>query len=245
MRYDLQYQVLVRKAIAQGGLNIESFVEQAVASGIPRERIQQLVLQDLEDEGPIFGKFFRDLTGSAQSAVAAARRQGEAAARAHGRQLISLSKLNDVVNDADPELLDAIERESGDIPLTWVATLKNTCHLCLPLHGTTRLASEWNDLGLDPQSIHVNAGFRSDCQCNLVDEGHVNQEKELQPLRRVTDRTATGLKGSKRTVRGIGQQDLTASIKARDKAMDSLQGRRQLRLLGKARADEFEDPKDA
>jgi hypothetical protein len=42
----------------------------------------------------------------------------------------------------------------------------------------------------------------------------------------------TGLKGSKKTRRAIAQGDIDKALAARDKAMESPQGRRTMRLMG-------------
>jgi len=235
MRYDRQYYVLARKAVAEGVTEVQAFIDLAVNNGVSRERIHQLIIEDIEGGGPIFGRFIRGITGAAEGAVVAAKYQGEVAARAYGQGLIDLSQLDEATDVADPEALQSIEDDTEDrIAMTWVATSSNVCHLCLPLHGVTRTIAEWKELNLIPGQVHYVEGWQSKCQCKWVQAEQFDRRTGMAPLRRTKDRTATGLKGDKRTVRGITSSDLKASLEARDKAMQSERGRRQLRLLGQS-----------
>ena len=240
MRYDKVYQILAKRAVEQGGLNIKTFVELAKSSGMSEQRIGELLMDDLNSAGPIFGKFFRDLTGASKSTIIAASQQGEALAVAVQENLMTLADMEDAANAADPEALATVEDSLDDVPFVWVAALKRTCHLCLPLHGVTRTQRQWRDLGLQPGpgGIHDKEGWGTPCYCHFVRAAPGVATDELQPLRRAAIRTTTGLKGSKKTVRAMSSEDLRASLKARDEAMESVVGRRQLRLLGEARADE-------
>lgn len=249
MRYDRQYYALARKAASQGGVDIQAFIDLAVNNGVSRERIHQMIIEDIETGGPIFGRFIRDLGGAAESSVVAAKHQGEMAARAYHEGLIELAEMDDVTDIADPEALQRIEDDTADlIDVTWVTTSSNVCHLCLPLHGVTKSIEEWRELNLIPGQVHFVEGWKSSCKCKWIRPDQFDRRKEMPPLRRVKDRTATGLKGDKRTVRGIASSDLLESLAARDKAMQSERGRRQLRLLGQSMPtrprDEGEIPSD-
>jgi hypothetical protein len=262
------YRILARRAVQQGGIDVESFVEQAVAGGMSPDRVMELLLEDLENNGPLFGRFFRSLTGAAENTVMAAVRQGETAAFALSeaeadieatrlqrlargedpaqQALLARAEVDDAVRNADPVALQEIEDVATDrLELTWIAELRNTCHLCLPLHGTTRTIQEWNELGYHPDTIHSREGWTTPCHCKRIpvrtaaDEFADGSQRKLRselvsPLKRNKVESPTGLKGNKRTARGISQIDVEKSIQARDKALESLQGRRTMRLLGQS-----------
>jgi hypothetical protein len=242
-RYDSIYRILARRAVREGGIDVESFVDQALEGGMDPERIQEQLLFDVENDGPIFGKFFRTLKGAAEGAVMAAERQGfavglinEDRADEEIARLRRLANMDDVLDGADPEELAAVEEAGADrLELTWVAELRNTCHLCLPLHGKSLTRDEWDKLGKNPSTIHSNEGWVTPCHCQLVPTRVASDREELRtPLVRNKLKSPKGLKGSKRTARGVTQQDLDRSLAARDKAMESEGGRRTLRLLGKS-----------
>ena len=230
-RYDRIYQALAERAVEQGGVDLRALFRQAEAAGMSADRFQERLLQDLEEGGPIFGKFFRSLGGAARGATAAAMRQGEFAGDVE-RFTGLASTVGSIIDTADPELLGQLEDELGDrVPFTWVAELVNTCHRCLPLHGTTRTLAQWQELGLHPETIH--ADWNSECKCRLIRSDQAASQKDLvAPLKRNKVKSPTGLKGSRRTSRAVSQVDLDKSIAARDEAMKSLEGRRTLRLLG-------------
>lgn len=244
-RYDRMYAILARRAVKEGGIDVESFVDQALEVGISPERIQEMLLEDLANDGPLFGRFFRTLTGAAETAVLTAERQGfdvgvlaEDVADKRIAELRRIVNMDDALTEADPEKLAEIEQAGASmVEYTWIALMQNTCHLCLPLHGHSRTKEEWQELGVLPDTIHVNAGFVSKCRCTLVPRNVAEGRADLQaPLLRNKLVSDTGLKGSKRTARGVAQQDLDRAIAARDKALESEQGRRTLRLLGKTSA---------
>lgn len=245
MRYDRVWSNLVNRAISQGGLDIQSFIDQAVELGMSEDAIQQRLLDDLESDGPIFGRFFRSLGGAAELSVNAAYNQGSKVGDIDGdRELKRLLGLRTNVNEfgsiidvADPEAMQEIadavaERDER----MWVSELINTCFVCLPLHGTVRTMAEWDELGFDPSTIHQLQGWASKCHCKLVPSRQVDRTQEMRPLVRnklpTHDKTA---KTNKLTKRGVTQVDLDRSIAASQRALESETGRRTLRLLGQSR----------
>lgn len=241
-RYDEIFKGLGTRAIRQAILDVEAFAEQARIGKLNPERVQQLLLQDLDDAGPIFGKFFRGLGVAAQSSVMAAARAGELAGTISASEEMRKTAdffgedgkeaIGSAIDQADPEALEEIEQRAGTIEFMWVAELVNTCHLCLPIHGSIRTLNEWQELGLHPDTIHVDAGFASSCHCQLVPQEQVERDPVVEPLARNKLKSPSGLKGSRRTARAVTQRDLEKSLIARDKAMETLEGRRTLRLLG-------------
>jgi hypothetical protein len=230
-RYDEIYRNLAERAVEQGGVDLRSLFRQAETAGMSAARFQERLLQDLEEGGPIFGKFFRSLGGAARSATAAAMRQGEFAGDVE-RFTGLANTVGSIIDTADPASLQQLEDELGDsVALTWVAELVNTCHRCLPLHGTTRTLAQWQELGLHPETIH--ADWNSECKCRLIrSEQAASQSDLVAPLKRNKVKSPTGLKGSRRTARAVSQVDLEKSIAARNEALESIEGRRTLRLLG-------------
>lgn len=240
--YDLLFENLATEAAAAGGIALESFIARLRDQGVPEERIFEMLLADFDSGGALFGSFLRDLSGAAGASSVAASSQGEivgaVAEDAALKRLLNLADVDDVIDDiietADPgaaaEIEDAVAHV---IDLTWIAELTNTCHLCLPLHGITRTAEEWRELGLHPSTIHVNAGWKSTCHCRFVQRDTLGSRAEtIAPLTRTKLKSATGLKGSRRTARAVAQADIERSRAAVRKAQESAEGRRTLRLLG-------------
>ncbi len=237
MRYDELWKAHVERAIATADLSLDAFFRTAAASRQSPDSVERRLVEDLENNGPIFGPFMRSLFGVADGTLTAAERQGQIVGQIDGdaelKRLLSLGDLDDVINDADPEELDAVEQLGEDHILErWVATMRNTCHRCLPLHGKVMFRSQWRESGFLPETIHE--GWNSVCQCSLVPEDQAGSRTEIVAplLRRKFEGT------SKRTARAVTQQDIERSLEARDKALASEEGRRTLRLLGQANATE-------
>lgn len=251
MRYDRVWRNLVQRAVAQGGLDIDAFVQQGIEAGMSEETIQRRLLDDLENDGPIFGKFFRSLAGAAEGAALSAYDQGADVGNIDGnRELKRLLGLREktnafgsVIDVADPdamaEIAEAVAERDERI---WIAELQNTCHLCLPLHGTTRTMAEWTELGYHPDTIHSAEGWASRCKCKLVPVQQADRLDEMQPLVRNKLETADPkrMKTNRQTKRGVTQVDLERSLAARDKALQSEAGRRTMRLLGESRSQVVE-----
>ena len=144
--------------------------------------------------------------------------------------------LESVVDDADPDTLEAIALEVAPLMrVVWVATLRDTCHRCLPLHGTEMLLSEFDELGLSPATIH--GGWTSECNCRRIPTNDSQGRAEnMQPLRRI--RVKGTPRGTKKTMRAVSQVDLQKSIEASLAAQESKEGRKILRLLGRVGAEE-------
>jgi hypothetical protein len=232
-RYDKVYETLAKRAVQQGGVDVETFMARAAEAGMPQDVLEARLIQDVEEGGPIFGKFLRSLKGAAVSSTMAAEAQGEAAAQAFAEELISLTELEDVMESADPDELAEIADELDDlVPYIWIAELVNTCERCLPLHGTVLPLADWAESGWDPATIHD--GWESECHCTLLpaDMAPESRKELVAPLVRERVKSETGLKGSKKTQRLVAQQDLDKSIRAVEQAKTNLEGRRTLRLMG-------------
>ena len=262
MNYAETYALLAKRAIEQGDIDARAFVESLAAAGVSEERIMELVGIDLENDGPIFGKFLRTMTGASQATVTSAGRQGQAigelydAAFGPGDKSASdeaiqaqidfmaggdgRSMLEDLMESADPYTAEELQDATNDeIMKMWVATLENTCDECLPQHGVVMTEAEWRAEGLHPSLMHQ--GWTSSCQCILEPYEQLGPDARkalMAPLIRVRQKleTATGLKGNKTTARAIAQFDLDKSLAARDKARDSEKGRRTMRILGQVNA---------
>lgn len=240
-RYDAVYANLAERAVFQGGIDAEAFIRQLLDANVPPNRVIEMIEDDLLNDGPLFGKFMRSLVGAAEASAMAAQDQGLTVATIAGdaelERLTKLAGMDDVIEQAlsgaDPELSQQLEDAVADHLIeVSIAELKNTCHICLPLHGQRRTRAEWRDAGLLPSMRHE--GWSSTCHCRLVPQalvdGLADRAELMAPLRRV----GAGLKGSKRTVRAVTQQDMDRAISARNAALDSEEGRRVLRLLGQA-----------
>lgn len=252
------YQRLATRAVAQGVADLEAFVDQMLDEGASLDVIEQLLLDDLADAGPIFEKYFRAMGAAAEAGSLAAHGQGAALGGLGAREsdrLLNLfetsnkreaqSRLERIVDSADPDALEVVENEAGlDQRLTWVCELKGTCNFCLPLHLKTKTRLEWKRLGLHPLTIHSTKGWLSRCMCNLIEATDSDKQELRDPLVRMEDLAAKEVKGvkgtGKRTVRDITRAGTKRAQAAVDKAKQSKEGRRMLRLLGEARLDEIE-----
>lgn len=237
--YDKIWAILAGRAVEQGGINATSFIEQARASGMSDETILNMLEEDLETGGQVFGPFLRAIEGAAQSAVMTSIRQGETIGTIDGdeelRRLVGLAESEDAIEEAirtgDPNLAEALEEVAADDLLeTSIAELRNTCHVCLPLHGKTLTRREWQERGLLPEMRH--AGWKSSCKCRLIPAKYADSDDLVAPLVRERAESPRGLKPSKRTTAVISQGSIERAQRVRDEALATPEGRRTLRLLG-------------
>lgn len=242
MRYDAIYDAMAERAVDSAAVDIKAFMKKMMASGVSVDRVEQLMLEDLETGGPLFGKFFRSLGSAATSSVKAAYSQGVSAST-----LIEIDKeiadavaefdLEDRLEEGDPEAFEQIEEMGGKIPHQWIAELRHTCYKCLPLHGKVTTLDDWRDKGLHPDTIHD--GWNEPCHCQLLpldwmrdeDKGiYGSVRKEVGPL--VRNKDIEGVRGGKKTVRGITDADIARAQEAVAKAMQSDEGQKILAILG-------------
>lgn len=247
MRYDRVWANLVGAAVEQGSVDLQTFIGQALETGMTASAIQDRLLADLDEGGPIFGRFFRALSGAAQTSASVAYEQGGDLGSIDGddalRELLALrTNVNDVgsvVDIADPDAMDNLRKAVADRDeRMWVAELINTCHVCLPLHGAIRTMQQWGELGYHPSTIHSihlspNA---AKCHCKLVPVKQTDRVEVMGPLVRNKLTDAGKGSGPQRTQRGITQPDIDRANAARDKALESVGGRRVLKILGSSAA---------
>jgi len=244
-RYDQIYQELAKRAADQAQIDLRTALTMAGNRRASIDAIERLLIQDLETDGPIFGKFIRSLSGAASSAVTAAANQGATIASLkmdrEVQRLLSLkdTQIQDAIDAADPETLDEMEKMAEDrMPMVWVATLVNTCHRCLPLHGKEATKAEWAARNLDPETIHD--GWSSNCKCLLVywTPGMTGKNLTITPLvrKRVTDED--GRRIGKKTKRSILQEDIDKAQRKVEEALRTEAGRKILKAMGSAYADQ-------
>jgi len=246
VRYDELFARLTERAIGGAALDLDTFFENAIAMGMDPEVVEQQLLDDLERGGPIFGKFLRSVTGAAEASSVQAERQGQfVGATQFDNEVQALLDFDPVefdrmIDEGDAEALDAVEATAGEVvDMIWVAELINTCEFCLPLHGVRRTAREWESLGLHPSTRHQQLGWNSICHCHLIPSKDLSDnEPFIAPLKRIPDKTVTGKKIARKTRRSIMQDDIDKSRAAVEKAKDSIEGRRLLRLMGMANTTE-------
>ncbi len=257
-RYDRVYATLAERAVSRGVIDVQALLAELVEAGVTRERIAELVAEDLDNDGPIFGQFARSLQGASVQSVLTATRQGEfvgsvaglleaspaeldaeqkALARAMREANVSGSVI-EALDGADPEASDRVEKSLEPLlEFTWIAELVNTCHLCLPLHGKTQTMAAWREQGLHPDTIHkaFDGPNRkaAPCHCRMILARKTKLRQEaISPLKRVARQEGT--KYARKTTRAVTQADVDASRIAADRATQTEQGRRVLRLLGQA-----------
>jgi hypothetical protein len=147
MDYSILYQTLATRALALAEVDLETFIENALGAGMSPDVLNEQLINDLTTEGPLFGKFLRNLTGASQAAALQAHRQGTRAGEMIGKtdldDLLELNQLDigAILDSGDPSELERLDVITApEVALMWVAELINTCHLCLPLHGTIMAA---------------------------------------------------------------------------------------------------------
>jgi len=137
-------------------IRVVDFVETMKARDLSEEQIINILLDDFNNDGTLFGGFKRSLFGASDSFVG-----------------------NVETNEVAKEFtLEGYEENE-----TWVAVLINTCPDCLPRHGKTNSHKQWTILGLPRSGFSVCKGS---CQCTLLPASVVGSTAELQePLKRV------------------------------------------------------------
>jgi hypothetical protein len=241
MQYSKLYATKAQKAIDTGLVDLKAFIEEMRQAGTSDKNIEEMLLDDLENDGPLFGKFFRSLGVAGEGAISNAEAQAASIAEAMtgAEELkalveeanISSEEMLDRIVEATPEELEEMEINTEDLVYTWICTLQKTCDVCLPLHGQALTKAEWRERGLIPREVHSSLGWASPCQCNWVLTQLAESRADLiDPLVRIkiTDPET----GTKKTIRGVTQHDVDKARIAAEKAKESLVGRRTLRLLG-------------
>ena len=240
-RYDEVYRILAERAVNQATIDLNTALTMAGTSRASIQAMERLLLDDLANDGPIFGKFIRSLSGAASSAVTAAANQGASVGSVIRDQevqrylRIGKGELASEIDNADPERLDEIEQAAEDrMLMVWVATLVNTCHRCLPLHGKEMMKSEWAERKLDPETIHD--GWDSSCKCLLVywTPGMTGKNKTVSPLVRKKIKDEDGRVVGKKTKRSILQEDIDKAQQAVAASMQTEQGRKMLEAIGQS-----------
>ena len=151
--YSLAFVIRAQRAIAHGIADAGTFAELAAAEGVSIERIAELLQDDLNTEGPIFGKFMRSLRGAATASVRAAEQAGDIVGHS-GIEDMDLDEVLAWIDEADPDDLAGVEESIDDQDVMWVAMLVDTCHICLPIHGTVMTRAEFKKEGMVPGAIH-------------------------------------------------------------------------------------------
>ncbi len=136
-------------------LKITNLISQLETRGLSNEQVVNVLLDDLDNDGAIFGGLKRQLIGDAESFV-----------EVSGQRLT----------------VEEFEIQTGEELSTWVAVLVNTCQDCLPRHGITKSFAEWTELGLPGTGW---SRCRSKCQCQVFPASVVESKEELQaPVKR-------------------------------------------------------------
>lgn len=131
-------------------------IERLKSRNVSVEQIVNILLDDFDNDGEIFGGLKRGLFGAT----------------------------DDFVSNVESQATEYEWQQKGyDENETWVAVLVNTCEDCLPRHGMTKPHSEWVSLGLPRSGWSV---CKSHCQCQLFPSSITESTQELRdPLKRV------------------------------------------------------------
>lgn len=249
------FTVLLARVLGTSDIDLETFFVRAEAMGMSREALEQTLVDDLENEGAIFGRFLAGLIGAAEGVALAAYRTGNIAVQISTRTEITFvdallglgedeagvrldGSVSPVGNTSAIHAfnLEAMQRDQTEY--YWVAELRNTCFRCLPLHGVKMRLVDWHARGLHPDTIHT--GWNSICHCSFVREDLVSEEVLKSPLVRLQGAKLLGEgKGAQKfrhTIRTVLDSDIVKAQKAVLKARESEEGRRILRLSGQVAA---------
>jgi hypothetical protein len=243
--YARTYQRLAKRAAQRGRIDLEAFIEQARDAKMSDADIERAILGDLINDGPVFGAFFRSLSGagvkSTSAAYTSARDVGsfldDPEIEKELKSLEALRNVDDIeefLSSGDPDELEAFS-DALDPELqsyVSVADFVNTCYICLPLHGHEMTKGEWQEQGLWPDQRHPE-DWLSDCKCTMMPIGkQYDQTKFIAPLRRVAVKDENGKRIGKRTIRAVTQNDIDKARKAAEEARQNPEGRKVLRALG-------------
>lgn len=99
-------------------ISLEEYIQSRTVQGATIEAIKESLLDDLENNGPIFGEFNRAIK-----------------ATAHGNSM----RMSDVGQFANQGI---------DIKYRWVAVLINTCPDCIDRHNTVMTWGDWEEEGI-------------------------------------------------------------------------------------------------
>jgi hypothetical protein len=182
-------------------------------------------------------------------ATISAHQQGATAGELVEAGYVDAAEMSDdeierMLSGEDPEAMEALELSVGDRALyTWVATLVNTCHHCLALHGKRQTKDQWREQGLDPETIHAANSINAPCYCRFVLSESVRDDdlSTVEPLRRLQIEGRRGVAGNRKTQRAVTQPSIERATKAAAKAAESKSGRQALRAMGNAAPPEVAD----
>jgi hypothetical protein len=136
-------------------LKITNLITQLETRGLSDQQVINVLLDDLNNDGQIFGGLKRQLIGDSQEFIEVA-----------GSRLTA----------------EEFQIQSGEESGTWVAILVNTCEDCLPRHGQTKTYNEWEELGMPRSGFSV---CKSKCQCDVFPASVTESKEELRlPLKR-------------------------------------------------------------
>lgn len=245
-RYDKTLSRRLLRAMKLADGDLEELFLRAEDNGLTDEAIERALIADLENDGPIFGRLKSNLMGAAEASVMAAQAQGTFVGEAIESGQLAASEYLQEMSDADfqammsgndPDGMGRFEDATAySLEYTWVSTLVNTCPFCLALHGKTVTRQEWRQAGLDPETIHAENSINAKCFCHLALATEANKDDlaTTAPLKRTSLESGTGLKGNRRTLRAVTNEDPLKALEAVRKAQETEQGRRTLRMLGNA-----------
>jgi hypothetical protein len=128
---------LLAKA-SRASISIEEYIDTRILQGASPESIEAFLLDDLNNNGRIFGEFRNAIRATANGVI---------------------SRSRDNAMFADPEKTIAEEE------FRWVAVLINTCQDCLDRHGQSKTYGEWEMEGLPRTGATV---CKENCKCMLL-----------------------------------------------------------------------------
>lgn len=129
--------LLVSKA-ERTAITLESYINSRLVQGATPDAIESFLLEDLDNNGPIFGEFKRAIRATANGAINRGR---------------------------DSALFSDDTKTIAEEQYRWVAVLVNTCPDCLERHGVSLTYAEWEEEGLPRTGATV---CQENCKCMLL-----------------------------------------------------------------------------
>ena len=150
--------ILLTAKASRTAITLQEFIQNAIVTGSDPAEIEALLLDDLKNNGRIFGEFTRAIKATANGAINGFRDSG------------SLAEFG------------------LDDQFRWVAVLINTCVDCLPRHnGPAMTWAEWEARGL-PRTGFTVCKQNCKCMLIPVDELSELNTKDDLPIKRKSKR---------------------------------------------------------
>jgi len=257
MRYDRLYAIRAQRAVDTGLVDLEAFIDELRSMGMNDERIDQMILDDLLEGGPIFGKFFRSLGMAASDTTTVAHRTassvgmsvglaeqgamkvlpGESVPIGAAQRMGKADRLTGPLKIGDTDIVELAKQGDPDAleyleDITDYEALTWVCALKKTCARCLPLHGKTMTRKDWRQSGYGPGAMHPRCMC-VFEPSAVSQSRQQHIAPLVRQGSPGAPKGSKRTIRSLTQQDVDKAVAAADAARATPQGRQILDRLGR------------